>query len=203
VLAPLLAYMIYGISLNRIDIVGILLAFIGVYLLSGYSGFSLGDLLILACAFAFGLEIAMISYYSKLVNPTMLAFWQIFAVAILSTPFAIFTTVNFEINYDVVVALIITAFFATFVAKMLQNWLQRYTKPSDAAVIMSMEGVFSHIFAVAMLGECLNFLQYFGAALIVMAVIVVSLNSRTAEANINTARLIDSHAYNRNPREYR
>jgi len=145
----------------------------------------------------------MISYYSKLVNPTMLAFWQIFTVAILSIPFAIFTTTNFEINYDVVVALIITAFFATFIAKMLQNWLQRYTKPSDAAVIMSMEGVFSHVFAVAMLGECLNLLQYAGAALIVMAVIVVSLSSRTTEANINTAKLIDSHAYNRNPREYR
>jgi drug/metabolite transporter (DMT)-like permease len=177
VLAPLLAYAIYKISIDRVDIAGAILAFIGVYLLSGYSGFNLGDLLILACAFAFALEIAMISYYSRKTNPTMLAFWQIFAVAVLSAPLAVFTTTDFEINRDVLLALIITAFFATFVAKMLQNWLQRYTKPSDAAVIMSMEGVFSHIFAVAMLGESLSHTQYVGAMLIVIAVVIVSLRA--------------------------
>lgn len=58
---------------------------------------------------------------------------------------------------------------------MLQNWLQSYTKSSDAAVILSLEGVFAHIFSVLVLAELLTPLQYFGAFLILLAVIIVSL----------------------------
>ncbi|AEA47726.1 DMT family transporter [Archaeoglobus veneficus] len=178
VLTPVVAYILYRIPVDRRDALGVTMAFVGIYLLSGYSGFNIGDVLLLACALAFATEIAMISHYSRLRNPTMLAFWQIFAVAVLSAPLAIITTTRFEFNTDVVYALLITAFLATFVAKMLQNWLQRYTKPSDAAVILSMEGVFSHVFAAVILAEHLSILQYAGALLIIIAVVVVSLRHR-------------------------
>ncbi len=175
VLAPIIAFFLYGMSLKCLDVFATFLALIGMFLLTGYKGFNFGDLLVLACAFAFAMEIAMISYYSRRVNPTQLAFWQIFAVAILSTPFALITD-NFVLNRDVAMALIITAVFATVIAKIMQNWFQRWTKPADASVIMSMEGVFSHVFAVFMLGESLKAIQYVGAGLIVLAVILVSLH---------------------------
>jgi drug/metabolite transporter (DMT)-like permease len=177
VLTPIIAYLIYKVRFDTRDVASIILAFLGIYFLSGYSGFNIGDILMLLCALAFGAEIAMISHHSRLNNPTMLAFWQTFAIFILSTPFAAFTTAKFEINESVIAALLITAFFATFIAKMLQNWLQSYTKPSDAAVILSMEGVFSHLFSAFLLAEMLNMLEYFGAFLILVAVITVSLRS--------------------------
>jgi drug/metabolite transporter (DMT)-like permease len=175
VLTPIIAYLLYKMPVKRIDIVGTIIAFLGFYLLSGYTGFNVGDLLMLACAFAFATEIAMIAYYSRRINPTMLAFWQILAVAVLSLPPALVTTTKFVINTEVVMALLITAVFATFIAKMLQNWLQRYVRVSEASIIFSMEGVFSHLFAVVMLGETLTLTQYFGAGLIVLAVLLVSL----------------------------
>jgi drug/metabolite transporter (DMT)-like permease len=86
----------------------------------------------------------------------------------------VLTTTKFDLNTDVVYALVVTAVFATVIARFLQNWLQKYTRPSDAAVIFSMEGVFAHLCAVIMLGESLNLQQYVGAFLILFAVILVS-----------------------------
>ncbi|RLI75580.1 EamA family transporter [Archaeoglobales archaeon] len=175
VLTPIIAFLIYKTPFGLRDIISTLLAFAGLFLLSGYNGFNIGDVLILVCAIAFATEIAMISHYSKLNNPTMLAFMQILVVAVFSFPISLFTTSKFNINHDVINALIITAIFATVIAKFMQNWLQKYTMPSDAAVIFSMEGVFSHIFAILMLNEVLSFNQYVGAALVVLGVIIVSL----------------------------
>lgn len=175
VLAPIISWLVYKDVIDRRDVFGVLLAFVGFYFLSGYEGFNVGDILMLFCALFFGAEIAMISHYSRLSNPTMLAFWQSFTIFALSTPFAAFTTVKFEINTTVIACLLITAFFATFIAKMLQNWLQSYTKSSDAAVILSLEGVFAHLFSVVFLAEILTVTQYFGAFLILIAVIAVSL----------------------------
>lgn len=175
VLTPIIAFLIYKTPFGLKDVVSTFLAFSGLFLLSGYNGFNIGDILILLCAVAFATEIAMISHYSKVNDPTMLAFIQIVAVALFSAPISLFTTTKFNINQDVVIALIITAVFATVIAKFMQNWLQKYTMPSDAAVIFSMEGVFAHIFAILILNEILSFNQYIGAALVVLAVIIVSV----------------------------
>ncbi len=175
VIAPLISWLVYKDVFNKRDVFCVLLAMVGFYLLSGYSGFNYGDILMIFCAIFFAAEIAMISHYSRKTNPTMLAFWQSFAIFALSAPIAAFTTTKFEINTTVLAALLITAFFATFVAKMLQNWLQSYTKSSDAAVILSLEGVFAHLFGVLLLAEILSLTQYFGAFLILIAAIAVSL----------------------------
>ena len=175
VLTPIIAFLIYKTPFGLKDVVSTFLAFLGLFLLSGYNGFNVEDILILICAVAFATEIAMISHYSKINNPTILAFMQIVAVALFSAPVSLFTTTKFNINQDVINALIITAVFATVIAKFMQNWLQKYTMPSDAAVIFSMEGVFAHLFAILMLNEVLNFNQYVGAALVVLAVILVSV----------------------------
>lgn len=174
VLAPLISWLVYKDVFEKRDLFGVISAFVGFYFLSGYSGFNYGDVLMLLCALFFGAEIAMISHYSRMSNPTMLAFWQAFTIFILSAPFAAFTTTKFNINPTVVFAILVTAFFATFVAKMLQNWLQSYTKSSDAAVILSLEGVFAHLFGVLLLTEILSLTQYLGAFLILAAVIIVS-----------------------------
>jgi len=175
VLAPVLAYLFYRARLRSLDCLCLIIALIGFYFLSGYEGFRVGDILIFLCAVGFGMEIAMISYYSKKVNPTILAFWQILAVAVFSTPLALITTDKLIINLEVIYALVVTVLLATFVAKMFQNWFQRYVSVTEASIILSLEGVFAHVFAVFMLGETLSVVQYFGAFLITLAVILASL----------------------------
>ncbi|ADC66068.1 protein of unknown function DUF6 transmembrane [Ferroglobus placidus DSM 10642] len=174
VFTPIIAAKLYGEKLTRVEALSVIVAFIGVYLLSGVSSFNTGDALILLCAIAFAFEIAMISEYSKKLQPLSLAGWQVLSIGLFSTFPALFFTEKLVLNDYVLLSLLITGLLATFVAKILQNYLQSYTKSVDAGIILSLEGVFSHVFSVIVLGETLSALQYLGAFLVFLAAILVS-----------------------------
>ncbi len=150
-------------------------ALLGILLMS-YNNLGLGNFMLLGCALAFAVEIAMISHNSKMFCSISLAFWQVFSVAVFSIPFS-FLDLNSKISFNssVTFALIITALFATVVARVVQNKFQKFTTAADAAVIFSMEGVFSHLFSFMFLGEKLGLIQLVGAVIIVFSVIAVSL----------------------------
>jgi len=183
VLTPVVSWLLYRTRIRAKDAFCTTLALLGMILLSvnGLSDVSaeVGDLLLLGCAFAFAAEISMISHHSRLRDPDSLAFWQIVTVAVLSLPFSLKegAILHPVINGVVIFSLVITAVFATVIARILQNRLQSITMPADAAVIFSMEGVFSHVFSALTLGEVLSPLQYAGAFAIVLAVIISSLTS--------------------------
>ena len=175
VFTPLIAFFLFRHKVSRVELTFLLIAFLGLYLLSEFTGkFNWGDFLVLLCAIAFATEIVLISHFSRLKSPTFLAFGQIVAVATFSAPIAFFEN-KMTINQDVVLALLITAVFATTLARIAQNHAQKFTRPSDAAIIFSMEGVFSHLFAILMLGERLSAIQYLGAGLIVLSVVAISI----------------------------
>ncbi len=50
VLAPIISWLLYKDVFDRRDVSGVLLAFIGFYFLSGYSGFNVGDIFVFFCA---------------------------------------------------------------------------------------------------------------------------------------------------------
>ncbi len=186
VLTPIVSWVLYRTKIRNKDVFCTMLALSGMILLSSSSGLDvsaeIGDALLLGCAFAFAAEISMISHHSRLCDPDSLAFWQIVAVAILSLPFSLKegAILHPVINGIVIFSLAITAIFATVIARILQNRLQSVTMPTDAAVIFSMEGVFSHIFSALTLGEVLTPLQYLGALAIVLAVVISSLTSASS-----------------------
>ncbi|WP_457591160.1 DMT family transporter [Geoglobus sp.] len=175
VLTPIVAYLLYRERLTGIEITSVITAFIGIYLLSGYSGFNYGDLLMILCAIAFAFEIAMISKYARELNPMSLAGWQVFAIGFFSIFPAIQSGGEVILNEYVIFALAVTGLLATFVAKILQNYMQAHTKSVDAGIILSLEGVFSHIFSAAFLGESLTAVQYAGVILVFTAVIAISV----------------------------
>jgi drug/metabolite transporter (DMT)-like permease len=176
VFTPLIAYVLFRHKVTRLEILFLFTAFIGLYLLSEFTGnLNLGDFLILLCAIAFATEIVLISHYSRLNDPTRLAFGQILAVAIFSAPIALTIERKLHFSQEVIFALLVTAIFATTLARIAQNHAQKFTRSSDAAIIFSMEGVFSHLFAIIMLGEVLSPTQYIGAAMIVLSVIAISI----------------------------
>ena len=174
VFTPLIASRLYGERITKVEATSVFLALTGVYLLSGYSSFNFGDLLILLCAVAFAFEIAMIGEHSKKLYPMSLAGWQVFTIGVLSSFLAPFTTEKLFFSEELLAALLITGFLATFVAKILQNYMQSHTKSVDAGIILSLEGVFSYLFAAMLLEESLSLFQYFGAALIFITAVVIS-----------------------------
>jgi len=182
VLTPAVAFLLYGEKIKKIDAISVVMTVTGIYFLSGAGELRIGDALMVMCALAFAFEIVLISRYSRSLDIMSLAGWQVFSVGVLSLIPAFFTTDRFEINSYVVFALALTGFFATFVAKALQNRLQAYTESTDAGIILSMEGLFAHIFGVLLMDENLTYLQYGGVLLLIVA---LSLTAYVKNMKIN------------------
>ena len=117
---------------------------VGIALLSlGDSlSFGLGDLLILGCAFAF----ALLTESSEL---GISSFTQ-----------------------STVLSLIFCGVVATALAFLVQSSFQRFSSPVKTALIFTCEPVFGAIFSVWIASEMLNFQQYLGGAMMVLAMVV-------------------------------
>lgn len=174
VLTPAVAFILYREKIQKIDLASVFLAISGIYLLSGTGEVKDGDVLMLLCALAFAFEIVLIWRYSRSLDILSLAGWQVVTVGILSSFPALLTTERFEINSYVVFALALTGLLATFAAKILQNRFQAYTESVDAGIILSMEGLFAHIFGALLMNESLTTLQYGGVMLLMIALILTT-----------------------------
>jgi drug/metabolite transporter (DMT)-like permease len=70
---------------------------------------------------------------------------------------------------------IYTAVVCTAIAFMVQTWSQAHISATKVAVILTMEVVFSAIFALIFTDEKLNFQKFLGGALIVIAMFAIVL----------------------------
>ncbi|MGL5372341.1 MAG: EamA family transporter, partial [Plesiomonas shigelloides] len=64
--------------------------------------------------------------------------------------------------------------FCTLFAFAVQNYAVRKTSPTKVAIIMGSEPLFGAIFAFIWLQESLNYIQVFGAALILISVVTTT-----------------------------
>jgi len=74
-------------------------------------------------------------------------------------------------------AIFLTGILATVVAFLIQAGLQKYTTPTKAAIIYSMEPVSSAFFSYFIGAELLTLRQYTGAMVIIFAVLFVETGS--------------------------
>ncbi|MGL5740938.1 MAG: DMT family transporter [Plesiomonas shigelloides] len=100
----------------------------------------------------------------------LLSIWIIYP----STPISLPTAVSFwfTIGYLVV--------FCTLFAFAVQNYAVRKTSPTKVAIIMGSEPLFGAIFAFIWLQESLNYIQAFGAALILISVVTTTTLERAS-----------------------
>jgi len=175
---PLFAFIALRHRIGWGLIVGIILAAIGMYLLSfdGPLAVSFGDLLILVCALAFAGHIVSISVYAPRFDPIALAIVQTGFVAVLSGLSTL--AVERPILAPSSVAWIgagYTGLLGTAAVLGVQISVQRYTTPSHAALIFSMEPVFAALFAYLLAGETLGPTGWIGGVLILAGMLVAEL----------------------------
>ena len=109
---------------------------------------------------------------------------QLFVCAVLNLGVGIFAEPMMSFNWPLAFAIAYTAFFSLGLCYTLQVWAQRHTPPADAALILSLESVFSVISGWLILNEKLVFVQIFGCVLIFIAVVLSQFkewNSGTIE----------------------
>jgi drug/metabolite transporter (DMT)-like permease len=144
-----------------------------------------GDVLTLGCAVAFAFNLLALGRASKRHAFEAVALGQIACAAALS---GVSLAVEHPVarwNLGVVMAIILTAVFATAMAFALQTWGQKYTTPTRTAVIFALEPVFALVTAVAF-GEPLRAAALIGGGLILAGILAVELKPKNAASALGS-----------------
>jgi drug/metabolite transporter (DMT)-like permease len=176
---PLLAVVILKLAPHPIVWLGMPMALIGVYLLNGarIDSLNLGDVLVIGSAVAWAFQVLLIGIVSKRTGlPITISVICFAATAIFSTrgAFAVETPSLSGIG-EGWIEILYSAILSTAVAFTLQAVAQQYVPPSNAAIILSGEGIFAAIGGALLLNERLSVIGYMGAALIFFAILAVEV----------------------------
>ena len=154
----------------------VVMAAIGLFLLSVPAGqfvLGYGDLLVLVCAFGFALHIVFVSRYSWRHNAVAITGIQILFVGVLCLVIGLATEpLPRQMGSDTILAIIVTSVFATSLAFLLQNYLQKFSTPTRFAVVLTTEPVFAALAGFVWAHEILTVRAYSGAALILAAMLL-------------------------------
>jgi len=178
---PVLSYIFLRKKPYPTSVAAVFLSTIGLYLISfqGRLKFRIGEIFALTNAFGIAIHIILTDYYSKKYDTTILTSIQIMVVALLSILFTYASGIDIKIHFekDIVFALILTGLLATVVAFFIQTAMQKYTTPTKAAILFTLEPVSSAIFGYLIGKEILTFNQYIGASIIMIAMLVSEVGS--------------------------
>ncbi len=157
---------------------GVVLAVIGLYLLSVNESFtvSYGEILVLLCAIVWAVQIQFIDKQARLGNQTALAFYSFVTCAILSMIAALIAgEVRLEGVSDAWLTIAYGGVLSVGVAFSLQIVAQRDAPPAHAAVLFSLESVFALIGGMLLLQEKMSVRSYLGCGLILLGILVLQL----------------------------
>lgn len=178
VLVPIIAFIIYK-QKNSVGVwIGAILAVSGLFLLSVNESFTVefGDILLLIGAFFWAAHILVIDKFIGGISPLRFASMQFAVCAVLNLVFAIFFD-TFDINAIMIafVPLLYGGLASVGIAYTLQIIAQKNSDPTAAAIIFSLESVFSAIGGAIVLGEEMNVRGYVGCVLIFGGIILSQL----------------------------
>lgn len=148
---PIILAIIFRQKTNKFTIWGIIVASVGLFLISGIIKleFNPGDFLTFLCAIAFALQIIFIDKYTKKGEPGSIAIVQLWVAAILTSAIWLFFDRSPIIfNTETIVVILVTGVLGTALAFSVQILVQKDTTPSHAALIFTMEPLFALFFAL-------------------------------------------------------
>lgn len=174
VATPLFEQFFGGRKLGRRIWVSIGIATAGLALLS-LKGFAvgLGEMLVLLSALCYTGQIIGLSKWSKGRDLWTMAWIQIAVVALMTGIASFAEGIETPPDNEVWAVIIFTAIVSTVSAFIIQTWSQSIIESTKAAVIMTMEVVFSAIFAVTIGGEILSLRTLIGGTLVVISMYVI------------------------------
>jgi drug/metabolite transporter (DMT)-like permease len=195
IFTPFFQYLLLKRPPRRANLAGIVLVSIGLWFLTepAGEGINRGDFLTLLCALAFGLSIVLIDRFTKEHDPFQLTFLEIASPALfawIALPF--FERPLFSPTPAVFFTLGYTAILATVLTTYVQTRYQRDTTPTRAALIFTLEPVWTAILGFVLLDERLGLKGLLGGGLIIAGILFSELAGTVAEQWEQRGRPADS-----------
>lgn len=178
VLIPIISVFITKQMVERKVIYGILVAMIGIALLTINGNYEIckGDFLIILCAILYALHVVLTDIFTKEVDSITLGILQLGLVGLYGSIFAVWLEKPVIPRDDLSwIVVIVLSIFCTAFGYIAQTYAQKYVSAANAGLILSLEPVFSAIFAFIFLDEILPIRGYIGAAILLFSVIWVEL----------------------------
>ncbi|KRQ86598.1 putative DMT superfamily transporter inner membrane protein [Caloramator mitchellensis] len=178
VLIPMISFFITKQMIERKVIIGVLMATIGIALLTinGRFEISKGDILIISCAILYAFHVVLTDIFTKEVDSIALGTLQLGFVGLLSSIIAIIVEKPMLPRNGLTWAVVILlSIFCTAFGYIAQTYAQKYVSASHTGLILSLESVFSAIFSFTFLEETLSIRGYIGAIILLFSVIWVEI----------------------------
>jgi drug/metabolite transporter (DMT)-like permease len=179
VITPLVAWIWHRRAPRVLVWYAVLLSFAGAWLLGGGSLHALvrGDVLIVISAVFWALQMVITGAMARHERPILLMLLQFAVMALLAIAAAWLSDEAFGPGMlrAAGTAIAYTGVLSSALTFTLLAWAMKYTTSSEAAVLVSTESLFSALGGALLLGERLPLTGWFGAALMVGAVLLVQL----------------------------
>ncbi|HEV2112673.1 MAG TPA: DMT family transporter [Terriglobales bacterium] len=183
VLVPVFLKIFWGRKTSAWTVIGVISAFIGLYLLTvpagtGQSGLgdlrsvNLGDLLTVGCAVGFAFQIILVGRATSANSFEAIAFLQAaVAAALMFVSAPLVENIHVLWSGRVIAAILVTGLLGTAAAFTIQAWAQQFMAPTNTALIFALEPVFAWITSYLVLGERLGWRAVAGAGLILAGLV--------------------------------
>jgi len=181
VFSPIIAYFMIREKIKLTNIISLIIATIGLYLLSGVGleilNMNFGDLLTIFSALAFAFQIVLIQKYTaEGYDYKALTFWQVL-ISFLSYMLFAYYMGGYEVRYIAIVwiGILYTSVISTVLALIILLKYQKYTTVQRASIIYAGEPIFAYLASLIALREILPLTGYVGALLIIISILVTQL----------------------------
>lgn len=184
IIVPLLSFLVMKTAVPRGALIGSLLTFCGLALLS-WDGSALymsgGDVLVLLCAVCFAIHILLVDRIYKQkesFDDLVFIMIQLLVVGVISLPFAFWleplprllsTYGWFAFGFDLLIG--------TLLAYIVQIKAQQYSPPAHVSLLLSLESFFAFLFSWLLWGEMITRSVIIGIFLILLGILVTEASS--------------------------
>jgi drug/metabolite transporter (DMT)-like permease len=174
VLTPLAALFLFRVRARAAVWIGVALATVGLAMLAGvHRGHAVGDLLVLAGAVAFAVQIVLMERFAPRFDALAFTLVEMVVVFIGFTAIAgALGELAVPHGWTVWGALVVTGLFASAFAFLAQTWAQRRVTAARTALAFALEPVWAALFGVTLAGDRLAVAGWVGCGVIFAGIVV-------------------------------
>lgn len=179
VLVPLIG-LFFKRKIDKRAIFAVILAMFGFYLLSVKGDFTIepADIYLIVCAVLYSFQIILIDIFGDYSDPIILSQMQLVPAIIMSIVLMIVFKEQTTINNikDALIPILYAGVLSLGVAYTFQILGQKYTEPTVATLIMSLESVFAAITGYLFQNDILTTRELMGCVIIFISVIICQID---------------------------